>query len=103
MPGTGRRLPGGGVTWAKGRYDSIRGRIESGWRIAAGSIMMTVVVPPNTTATVYVPTQDAGAVKEKGRAASRATGVTFLRREKGAAVYRLSSGHFVLTAPYSEE
>jgi len=98
-----RPQPGGGVTWAKGRYDSIRGRIESGWRIAAGSIMMTVVVPPNTTATVYVPTQDAGAVKEKGRAASRATGVTFLRREKGAAVYRLSSGHFVLTAPYSEE
>lgn len=96
-----RPQPGGGVTWAKGQYDSIRGRIGSDWRIDGGLITLKVAVPPNTTATVYIPTQEAAAIKESGLSASQADGVTYVRSEAGAAVYELGSGHYVFTAPFS--
>ncbi|MHB8520586.1 MAG: glycoside hydrolase family 78 protein [Limisphaerales bacterium] len=96
-----RPQPGGGVTWAKAHYDSIRGRIRSDWKIAGGSITLKFAVPANTTATAYVPTQDAAAVKESGLSASQADGVTYVRSEAGAAVYELGSGDYVFTAPFS--
>jgi len=94
-----RPQPGGGVTWAKAQYDSIHGRISIDWKVAEGSIALNVLVPPNTTATVYVPTQHPSAVKESGRATSQADHVTCLRDEAGAAVYELGSGHYHFTAP----
>jgi alpha-L-rhamnosidase len=43
------------LSWAKGHYDSLYGRIESTWRHEAGRFMLEVTVPPNTTATVILP------------------------------------------------
>ena len=91
--------PGGGVTWARGAYQSIRGDIISEWKINAGRCTLTAVVPPNTTATVFMPCANAGAVQENGQPAERAQGVELLRRENSAAVYALSSGRFVFEAP----
>jgi len=50
-----RPRPGGGLTWAKATYDSIRGRIISHWSIEGGRFTLRVTVPPNTTATVVMP------------------------------------------------
>jgi alpha-L-rhamnosidase len=86
--------PGGGLTWASGSYDSIRGRIASDWKIEKSTLTLKVTVPPNTTATVYVPTQHPDGVKESGKPAGRSTGVTFLRAGDGAAVYRVGSGFY---------
>jgi len=47
--------PGGGVTWAKSEYQSIRGRIVSDWKVEGAKLTLRVVVPPNTTATVQLP------------------------------------------------
>ncbi|MHB1035131.1 MAG: glycoside hydrolase family 78 protein [Pirellulales bacterium] len=91
--------PGGGVTWAKAEYRSIRGAIACNWRIAAGRITLEVSVPPNTTATVFVPCAAAGEVVEGGQPASRAQGVAFLCREGAAAVFEVGSGRFVFDAP----
>jgi alpha-L-rhamnosidase len=46
---------GGGLTWVKASYDSVRGRIESNWEIKDGTLTLRVTVPPNTTATVTLP------------------------------------------------
>lgn len=43
------------LTWAKGHYDSLYGRIESNWRREAGRFTLEVTIPPNTTATVILP------------------------------------------------
>ncbi|NNM84829.1 MAG: family 78 glycoside hydrolase catalytic domain [Phycisphaerales bacterium] len=51
-----RPTPGKGLFWAKCSYDSVRGAIESSWKRTGRRLMLEVVVPPNTTATVYVPT-----------------------------------------------
>ena len=48
-----------------------------------GAFLWTVAVPPNTTATVYVPAKDAWAVTEGNQPAGQAVGVRFLRMEGG--------------------
>ena len=45
----------GDLTSAKASYDSVRGRIVSDWKIKDGRFDLTVTIPANTTATVYVP------------------------------------------------
>ena len=86
--------PGGGLKWAKGSYDSIRGKIESSWSVAAGKLKLDVRIPANTTATVFVPAKDASNVLESGKPASTATGVKLLRMEEGAAVFLVKSGSY---------
>jgi alpha-L-rhamnosidase len=89
-----RPQPGGGLKWAKGSYNSIRGKIESGWTISGSKLKLNITIPANTTATVYVPAKDFKGVREGGKPATAAAGVKFLRMEDGAAVYEVQSGAY---------
>jgi alpha-L-rhamnosidase len=86
--------PTGLMTWAEGHYDSLYGRIRSAWKVEHGVLTYRATVPANTTATLYLPASSPSAVKEGGRNASEASGVTFVRQEGGKAVYRLASGTY---------
>ena len=85
---------GEGITWAKGHYDSIHGRIGSDWKRESDQFDWTIHVPTNTTATVYVPAKDAASVSESGKRVSQVEGVTFLRMEAGRAVFAVGSGDY---------
>jgi alpha-L-rhamnosidase len=89
-----RPTPGDGITWVKASYDSINGRIVSNWAIQGGKLTMDVTIPINTTATVYVPTQDAAKVTESGKPAAEADGVKFLRQENGSWIYKVDAGSY---------
>ena len=55
--------PGGHLTHAGAAYESIYGRVESGWERKDGQTVFTVTVPANCTAAVILPdgsTQDQG-------------------------------------------
>lgn len=93
-----RPRPGGGLTWAKGRYESVHGTIASDWKIEGDKFSLDVTIPVNTTATVYVPARDKSAVTESGKPAEKAGGIAFLRMEDGAAVYRVGSGNYRFAA-----
>jgi alpha-L-rhamnosidase len=75
-----RPRPGGGLTWATGHYHSIQGRIASEWKIAGAEFQLPVTIPPNTSATVYIPAADVSAVKEGGKPIATAASVKFLRK-----------------------
>ena len=90
--------PADGLDWVKASYDSIHGRIESNWRREGGTLRLSVTIPANTTATVYVPAKDAAAVTESGKPADKADGVRFLRMEDGAAVFAIGSGTYEFAA-----
>ena len=85
---------GEGITRANGHYDSINGRIGSDWKVVNNDFHWNITVPANTTATVYLPAEDAEAVTESGKPASEAEGVKFLRVEKNRAVYEVSAGSY---------
>ena len=90
--------PVGSLAWARARYDSIEGRIESAWKRTGQTLTLDVAIPPNTTATVWVPARDPDAVRESGQPAVSQPGVRFLRRENGAAVYAVGSGRYQFTS-----
>jgi len=94
-----RPRPGGGVTCADGRYDSIRGLIASDWKIAKGRFVLAVTIPANTTATIYVPTTGIETVTESGKPARSGPGLKFLRMDEGNAVFEVGSGRYHFAAP----
>lgn len=91
----------GGLTWVKGRYDSVRGPITTEWRREGGRLTLDLTIPPNTTATVFVPAQRAEDVTEGGIAASTSPHVRFLRQEKGSAAFEIASGKYQFSVPLS--
>lgn len=86
--------PTGEMTWAKGHYESLYGTIRSAWKREDGRLAYEAEVPPNTTATLFLPASSAEKVKEGGQPAAKASGVTFLKQENGQAIYRLGSGSY---------
>jgi alpha-L-rhamnosidase len=92
-------VPGGGLTWAQGSYDSIRGTIASEWKLDNDTLTLTVRIPANTTATLELPTDSADAVTEGGKSVNDAVGVTFVKATPTAAVYKLGSGQYTFKAP----
>ena len=85
------------LTWARGYYDSVHGRIRSDWKRAGNKLTMDITIPVNTTATVYVPSKAAASITESGKPAAKAKGVKFLRLENGATVYEVVSGKYSFT------
>ncbi len=86
--------PVGDLSWVESSHRSMYGKIVSNWKKEGGAILWAIAVPPNTTATVYVPAGDASAVTEGNRPAGQAKGVRFLRMEAGVAVYSIGSGTY---------
>ena len=89
----------GGLTSAEASYDSVRGRIVSDWKTRDGRLELTVTIPANTSATVYVPVAASAAIKEGGKPAADALGIRLLRVEDGRTVLEVGSGTYHFTAP----
>jgi alpha-L-rhamnosidase len=75
----------GDLTWVEAHHDSPHGRIESAWKRAGGRVELRVTVPPNTTATIWVPGADPARLPE---------GVRFLRADGGRAVLEAAAGRY---------
>jgi hypothetical protein len=91
----------GDLRWARGSYDSIRGVIAVDWKVEGDLLTLNVTIPSNTSATVYVPTTEATKVLEGGKPVTDAVGVARIGVDAGATKYRVSSGNYVFTSPYS--
>ncbi len=89
-----RPQPVGDLTWVKADFDSIRGRIASEWKWKNGTFFLKVMIPANTTATIFVPAKPATEVTESGVPAENSQGVTFLRQEDDRMVYEVGSGQY---------
>jgi alpha-L-rhamnosidase len=92
--------PGGGVTWARGEFNSPRGPIAVDWKLDGTKLLLNAAVPPNTTATILLLRQ-ADPILESGKTVSRAQGVKLLKLENGRAVIEVASGQykFICTSP----
>ncbi len=82
------------MDYAKASYKSIHGKIVSDWRIKVSTFTLNITIPANTTAKVYVPTEDIENVTVGGRPATKAGAVSLLRMENDRAVFAVGSGHY---------
>ncbi len=92
----------GDVTWVSARQDTVRGVIESVWRVKDGQFVWVLRIPANTSAAVMVPTSSADAVKESDKPASEAQGVKFIRAGDGCALFDVQAGRYRFTAPLNK-
>ncbi|MHA1379483.1 MAG: glycoside hydrolase family 78 protein [Candidatus Helarchaeota archaeon] len=89
-----RPWPCGSITWAKGHYDSIRGKIAISWALNGENFKLEVSIPPNTTATVFIPAKNAENVTENGNLISDSEDLKFVKYENNNAIYEIASGKF---------
>ena len=83
------------MTWVNAHHDSLYGRIERGWRIDDDRVLtLNATVPPNKTATLYLPTADDKAFTEGGIELAKAEGLEHLRTENGCAAIELTAGAY---------
>ena len=79
---------GGSFEYVRGHYDSVYGRIESGWkRLNDGSVQFDFTVPANTTASLVLPVPEDGTVEE-------GTGAGHLVSDGRPGCYELPSGKY---------
>ncbi|MEU5726315.1 alpha-L-rhamnosidase C-terminal domain-containing protein [Micromonospora sp. NPDC047738] len=81
----------GDLTFAEGSYKTPKGMAHSSWKKSASEFSLTVTVPTNTTAEVWVPTGDGQKVSTPRRA-------TYQRAEDGYTVFSVPAGQFTFNA-----
>ncbi|GIV21528.1 MAG: hypothetical protein KatS3mg023_3279 [Armatimonadota bacterium] len=106
---TVRPHPVGDLRWAQASVDTVRGRAGVRWEKRPDAFLLSVLVPPNSSATVYIPklgitkpvlTEAEGKVWRNGTFLSRVPGVQSVRDEGDWMVVEIGSGdyHFKLQA-----
>jgi len=87
--------PAGDLTFVKASHESLYGKIATSWKRDGGAFTLAVSIPPNTSATVWMPAKDAASVTESGHPVAHAHGVKFLRTEGDSALFEIESGDYV--------
>jgi alpha-L-rhamnosidase len=97
-----RPHPVGDLTSARGYYQSPYGKIGSEWTRQGNRFTLNLVIPPNTTATVYLPTTDTNSVTESGRSAQKSAGIKFVGAPS-AAVFDVTAGSYKFRCQLAEK
>ena len=89
---------GGGFTNASASLDTYYGKLSSGWKLQGEDIYLDVIIPANTTSSVFIPTKDATKVSENGQALSTVNGIKIIGQKDDYLETQLGSGeyHFVI-------
>jgi alpha-L-rhamnosidase len=87
-------MPAGDLKWAKGSYQSVRGKIVSEWEIINGQFKLHVVIPANTRAEVWMPAKEGGEIRESGKEVIEENGVKLLGNKMGYKGVEVGSGEY---------
>jgi len=79
------------VDWVICSYESQYGKFVSNWEIQTKQFRWELTIPTNSTATIYMPGNN---ITEGGHPVEVAEGITFIRNEDGASVYKVESGNY---------
>ncbi|MBD1393387.1 family 78 glycoside hydrolase catalytic domain [Mucilaginibacter glaciei] len=85
------------LDWVRGSYTAVSGDIKCEWKRANDAVTIAVTVPPNTLATIYLPTSNEKNIMEGDRNIAGAEGISLLKKDKGVLVYQLKSGSYNFT------
>lgn len=86
--------PAGDLTWAKGSYESIQGKIEGSWTKENNRFFLHVTIPANTTAEVWLPATATDNITESGKTLKEQN-IEVARYENGYAVINIPSGNYL--------
>jgi len=78
----------------KASYQTPYGLVESSYTKTNSRFNWHITVPPNSSAVVYIPANNIGAVTEGGKPASAVKEIKLLKMEKGKVVLSIGSGSY---------
>ena len=84
----------GDLTWVKAKYNSGYGEISSEWSRRGSGLQMQIVIPANSTATVWIPVSDPSRVTESGRPLEKALQVRSVRVTGESVTCEVGSGSY---------
>ncbi|GAB2534966.1 alpha-L-rhamnosidase [Spirosoma aerophilum] len=87
-----------GITFVNASYHSINGRIVSSWKKVGNRVHFKVVVPVNTTATVFIPTTKPGSVLESNKALAASPDIRVIGSRDGYVQVNVGSGTYQFSA-----
>jgi hypothetical protein len=88
----------GDLTNVKSAYVSPRGTIVSEWKQDGPHLTMHVVIPPNSTATICVPTTNAESITQNGTPIAEVTVLKSLKTGDPCTEYEAGSGDYTVAA-----
>ena len=87
-------LPQGTLTWAKGSYHSMSGKIEAIWEKSGNKFEYDVTVPANTSATLYMPSKSIESVVVNGQILNNSINRSTIGYSKGYTKFQIRSGKY---------
>jgi alpha-L-rhamnosidase len=94
-----RPHPGGSLDWARGSYQSVRGRIRTGWRQEHGRFTYRAELPPSITATVRIASDQPARVRDAAGNPPSAIASFPGARNAQEAVFEVGSGTHEFSGP----
>jgi alpha-L-rhamnosidase len=89
-----RPRPGGGFTRVQASHESMYGTVGSAWTLDQGRFELSVTVPPNARATVWLPAARLALVTESDAPLALGRGVTGMRQNGEDVVVEIGSGQY---------
>jgi len=89
----------GDLTWVNAWYEALQGRIESNWKKDDAGFELTLRIPANASATVYLPSPSAEHVTESGEPLAHSQGVRFLSQDGSTVILEVASGQYTFRVP----
>ncbi|GBF72445.1 alpha-L-rhamnosidase [Paenibacillus sp. 598K] len=90
--------PGGALTWAEGRFDSVYGEIASRWSRSEDGVMeLLVTIPVNTKATITLPGASLETATEGGVAVRQADGIASAIETEAGVRLETGSGRYTFS------
>ncbi|MGN7786348.1 family 78 glycoside hydrolase catalytic domain [Niabella sp. 22666] len=90
--------PAGDLRFARGSYLSVAGEIKSSWTLEDGVYSLSVSIPPNTTADVWIRSTAGAVVTESGKDIRKLKTVKRLPAAEGYTVVQVGSGDYQFQA-----
>lgn len=84
----------GGMSYAKGYYDSMYGRIESSWSVEGDVLIYQCTVPANTTARLHLPATSVKQISEGNKTLAKCKGIETVGVVNGRVILKLTSGTY---------
>jgi len=85
---------GKGLTNAAATVKTYYGELSSSWKAENGTMVLHVIIPANTTATIYIPAKDATLVWESGKLVAEIKDVKVLESKDGYVKVNIGSGDY---------
>lgn len=97
-----RPRPGGGLSYAKASYETVYGQIKVDWELKEGMFDLSVIIPSNTKATVFLPGAKMNTVMEGGKGLSKSKGISDIKEEGTNVSMTVKSGTYHFNYIYAQ-